>query len=149
MMWWMVLLALWTSDPVPVPQFLDGTWEATNISLVPEQEPEITRYTETMVAESDSVVRITAHGAGPNGEDLTRRVTFRERDGAVVMVQRDFEARGSRTANVLELEGEMDGAVYRFRLSLLGNHYVYAMETWREGRMRHSQISYLTRVAAR
>ena len=146
MPWLLLTLVTVASDTLPVPRFLEGAWEATNITFVTNQVPQVSRYEETMVAVNDTLLRVVAHGAGPDGEDLTRLTTFRENGSAVVMAQRAFVARGERTGNVLTLSGEMDGTLYRFRLTLLGVHYIYEMDEMRDGLVVRKQISYLTRV---
>ena len=133
-----------TTEPNDLVKFLTGKWDNTSFEIssgIPIKKEE---YPETMIVKDADTLTITAHGYR-DGKDLTKDMRLEVRGKKVTMSQGSFKATGTREDSVYSLRGEFEGEEYRFRLYTLGDKYVFHRETWKDGKIRQVDMSYLVR----
>lgn len=133
-----------TSNANDLVNFLEGKWENVSFEVSEGSPIKKEQYPETMVIKDKDTLTITAHGYR-DGKDLTKDMTLELRGNAIKMKQGKFEASGKREDNVYSLKADFEGLQYRFRLYTLSDKYVFHRETWKDGKIRQVDMSYLVR----
>ena len=85
--------------PNDLVKFLTGKWDNVSFEIATEKPVKREAYSETMVAKSEHVLTITAHGFR-NGKDITKDMNFEVQGENIVISQGSFKAIGKREGNV-------------------------------------------------
>ncbi len=130
--------------PNEILAFLEGRWVCEDRVFAPGRAPVVHRYEETIAIKDTETLSITAEGL--KDTPITKDMSISVAEGQVTMGQGDFTATGKIHGNRVLLfnDGYLDRQ-YEIRLYLMGDTYLYHMDTLKEGDVITSQTSYLKR----
>lgn len=131
--------------PNEIVRFLEGEWWNVDISVAPDAEVALNEYREKMIIKDPQTLTVTAFKI-KGGQDVTSDIIIRLDGDRVTLIQDGFSAHGTKTGNFIALEGTHQQFTMSFRLYLMGDTYIYQKDVWEDGRVVHSQMSYLRRL---